>query len=213
MAQDIPTLETTARDKTGSRYSARLREAGQIPAVVYGHKQDPVHVAVDAQVITGLLHENTQLVNAQVAGKTEPCLIKDIQWDYLGDHIIHVDLARVDLSEEVEVEVELELTGDPKSLQEAGAVLDHPLSTVTVKCRADAIPERLIHDISELTTDAPITVADLTLPAGVVAVTDPETIIAQVQIMAEIEEEEAVEAEAAEGEPEVIGAKKEDEAE
>ena len=105
MAQDIPTLETTARDKTGSRYSARLREAGQIPAVVYGHKQDPVHVAVDAQVITGLLHENTQLVNAQVAGKTEPCLIKDIQWDYLGDHIIHVDLARVDLSEEVEVEV------------------------------------------------------------------------------------------------------------
>jgi len=203
MSQDIPSLETSPREKLGTRYSQRLRETGQLPAVVYGHKQETVHVSVDAQTLTGLLHDNAHLINVIVEGKTEPCLIRDIQWDYLGDNIIHVDLGRVDLTEEVEVEIDLELTGDPKALQEAGAVLDHPVSAVTLKCLANAIPEKLVHNISELTAEAPITIADLVLPQGVTAVTEAQTIIAQIQIMAEVEDETP---EAAEGEPQVIGA-------
>ncbi len=207
--QTVPKLDAQKRDRLGSRYAARLRNDGKLPAVVYGHGQDPLHVAVDRHAVTEVLHDNHQLVELDVEGASESCLIKDVQWDYLGDNLIHVDLTRVDLSEEVEVEVAVELSGEPAALQEEGAVLDHPVTEVTVSCRADSIPEQLVHDIESLGLDGAVTAADLVLPDGVKLVTDPETIIAQIQIVQEMSEEEEP---AGEGdEPEVIG-KGEDEA-
>lgn len=201
--QTIPQVEAHKRDRLGTRYAARLRKEGQLPAVIYGHGQDPLHVAIDRHQITEIIHENHQLVELNVAGQQEPCLIKDLQWDYMGDHIIHVDLTRVDLGEEVEVAVTVELTGEPDALKEEGAILDHPVTEVTVSCRADSIPETLTHDIEGLTLETATTAGDLVLPSGVKLVTDAETVIAQIQIVQEMpEEEEAV----TEGdEPEVIG--------
>lgn len=201
---EIPTVTSQPRPKLGTRYAARLRKEGQLPAVVYGHKQDNVPVTLDYRAFTDLLHHNVHLINLEVDSKREPCLIKDVQWDHLGSKIIHVDLARVDLSEEVDVEVEIVITGEPAALQQAGAVLSHPLDALEVRCRADEIPETITVDVGELGVNDAITVADLKLPEGVKAVTDAETVVAQITIVEEVPEE--VEAEAAEGaEPEVIG--------
>ncbi|MEX0655417.1 MAG: 50S ribosomal protein L25 [Phycisphaeraceae bacterium] len=205
---EIPKVEARLRDRVGTRYAARLRKEGALPAVIYGHKQDPQSVAVDYRQFSDLLDDNAHLVEIHLDGKTEPCLIKDVQWDHLGVKLVHVDLARVDLTEEVEVEVELELTGEPKALEQAGAILDHPLQSIEIACRADAIPEIIKHDISELAVGDAVTVADLKLPAGVRAVTDAETVIAHIQVMEELSEEEE---EAAEAEPEVIGGRTEEE--
>ena len=207
-----PTLEVTARTKTGTRYAKRDREAGLIPAVIYGHKKGPVHVTVDAKTFTDILHAESHLIDIQLDGKSEHTLIKAVQWDTFGTHIIHVDLERVDLSETIEVEVEIQLIGDPAALKEAGTVLDNPTQMVKISCRADAIPSHLEHDISDLPLGEPVTVGDLTPPAGVTVVMPEEQMICQIAgVKVKAEVEEAIEGDDS-AEPEVIGKDKEAEA-
>lgn len=203
-----PKISADVRERTGTRYAARTRAEGKLPAVIYGHKQDPVHIAVDAKAMVELLHHNAHLIDVDVAGKSEPCLVKDIQWDYLGKHIIHVDLARVNLSEEVDVEIEIELVGEAIGLKEAGALLEQNNNTIHVKCRADAIPERLTHDVSEMEIGNSLLVSGLTMPAGVTAASDPDLLIAHLSMTKIAEEEETVEGE---DQPEIIGGKPEGE--
>ncbi len=200
-----PKIQAEVRDRTGTRYAARIRSQGKLPAVIYGHKKDPVHVATDAKALVDLLHNNAHLIEVEVAGKTEPCLVKDIQWNHLGSKIIHIDFARVDLTEEVAVELEVELIGLAAGLKEVGAVLDQSTNKIQVKCRADAIPEKLTHDVSEMGVGDSLLVSGLTLPAGMTAVSDPDTLIAHLSVTkVEVEEEEEVAAEGAD-EPAVIG--------
>lgn len=210
--REIPKIQTQVRDRLGTRYSRRLREAGRLPAVVYGHGQDPLHISVDAEAFAEVLHHGAHLLEVVVDSKNEPVLVKAVQWNHLGEDIVHVDLARVDLTEQVQVQLDLELIGEPKALEEEGAILDHPIATVTVECRADSIPEKLTHDIGQLGLEDVVTLADLTLPPGVALSSemDPETVVAQIQIMAEEPEEEQPVAEGAE--PEVIGRGAEEEA-
>ncbi len=203
-----PKISAEVRERTGTRYAARIRADKKIPAVIYGHKQTPVHIAVDAKEMIYLLHHNAHLIDVEVAGKSEPCLVKDIQWDYLGSTVIHVDLARVDLTEEVEVEIEVELVGEAIGLKEAGAMLEQNTNTIHIKCLANAIPEKLTHDVSEMTIGDSLLVSGLTMPAGLTAASDADTLIAHLsltKVAAEADDD-------AEGgdQPEVIGGKPED---
>lgn len=202
---EIPQLHAEPRERIGSRYAARLREEGKLPAVIYGHGQDPVSITVNAKEAWEILHGHSQLINIELSGKTESCLIKDAQWNFLGSKIIHLDLARVDLSEEVEVEVALELHGEPPALEQPGAVLNHERNAITVKCRADAIPELFTLEIADLTTETAKTVADLEVPEGVTIVDEQETVLASIIIVQEMPDPDD-ETDAIEGdEPEVIG--------
>jgi large subunit ribosomal protein L25 len=211
MPQTMPKIETQTRDRIGSRYAARLREAGRLPAVVYGHGQEPLHLSVDAKRFVEVLHDNTHLVELALDGKAEACLIKDVQWDYLGKKIIHVDLARVDLTEEVEVEVEIEFVGEPVVLKTPGALFEHPETTLLVSCLANNIPERITVDISGLQADELITIGDLKLPEGIKAVGDEDTMICRISIVEETEDETPTGDAGAE--PEVIGRGKAEEGE
>jgi len=204
---EIPTLNAENREKLGSRYTRRLREDGQLPAVVYGHGEAPAHIVFNGKAFNEAVHTGSHILDVTVAGKTEHCLIKSVQWDHLGRHIIHADLTRVDLSEKVEAVVSLELFGDPKAAQASGAVIEHPVVEVTVQCAANKIPDSIEIDISKLTADAPIHVSDVPLPAGVEMVSDADGIVAHIVITKAVEEETTEEAE-----PEVIekGKKEED---
>lgn len=199
----IPQIKAQPRERLGSRYAARLRDQGRLPAVIYGHQQDAVHVSVGRDEMVEILHANAHLIELQIDSQTEPCLIKDVQWDSLGARIIHVDLTRVDLTEQVTVEVNLEVYGEPAALQEEGAILEHPLSVIEIQCLATQIPESIRVDVSHLKVDEQITVADLKLPEEVTTTADPETVVATITVIAETEEAAPVEAGAAE--PEVIG--------
>lgn len=207
---ETPTLEVTARTKTGTRYAKRDREAGLIPAVIYGHKEGAVHVTVDAKTFTGILHGEAHLIDIQLDGKSQHTLIKAVQWDTFGKFIIHVDLERVDLSETIEVDVEIQLIGEPAALKEAGTVLDNPTQMVKISCRADAIPSHLEHDISELPLGEPVTVGDLTPPAGVTIVMPEDQMICQIAgVKVKASDEDTLDGEGS-AEPEVIGKDKED---
>jgi len=205
--QTIPQIDSQIRDQLGSRNTQRLRKTGRLPAVIYGHKLPPVHISLDQSQINDLLHHHAHLLQVAVDNKTEPCLIKQVQWDHLGSDIIHLDLARVDLTEQVTVTVDLELTGEAIGLKESGAFLQHQTAEIQVQCLATQIPEIIRVDISQLAVGDAITVADLSLPHGVTADEDPDTLIAAVHLTALDEEDETALGEPGAGEPEVIGKK------
>jgi len=208
MASERPKLKADARERTGSRYALRLRRAGKLPAVIYGHGEAPAHVAIDADAIHDALHHGAHLLDIDLAGKNETCLIKAVQHDYLGDSIIHVDLTRVDLSEEVEVSVPITTVGGDVApgIVAGGGFLEHLYNDLTVRCRADSIPDEIVVDVGKLEVNESVTLADVALPPGVACDMDPETTLASISFVSE-EEVEALDAEAeAEGaEPEVIG--------
>lgn len=217
MANTRPVLEGEQRERTGTKYATRLRRQGKMPAVIYGHGQGTAHVALDAEAVHDALHEGAHLLDLNIAGgEAETVLIKDVQFDFLGDNVIHIDLARVDLSEEVTVNVPIDLEGEDAApgLKEEGALLQQPTTDLEVRCRADQIPSKITVDISSLESNNAITVGDITLPEGVKAETDEDTVIATISIVSEEEMEALDEATVDTGtsdEPEVITERHEDE--
>ena len=191
---------------TGTRVARRLRANGQIPAIIYGHKQAPVPIALPRETVLEMIKKSTHLAELEMDGSTETVLIRDVQWDYLGKEILHLDFARVNVGEAVETEVRLDLRGTAPGVA-AGGVLETLIHAVHVSCRADAIPDSFRVDISELQIGQAIHIRDLNLPAGVTVKGDPETLLVHV-ITAVVE---APTTEAAEGtQPEVIKPERKD---
>ena len=113
-------LKAELREHAGSKHSAKLREQGRIPAVVYGHKQEPVAISLDAHNLVEGLHHGHRLMDVQIGKNSQKMIVKDIQYDHLGRNIIHMDLMRVDVTEMVKVTVPIELKGTAKGTHESG---------------------------------------------------------------------------------------------
>lgn len=200
------TAQVTARPRSelGSRANKRLRDAGHIPGVIYGHKEAVVPVTLPKKELTNYLGHGTHLFDLALDGKSEKVLVKEVQYDHLGIEIIHVDFARVSLDEKVEVTVPLELKGTPKGEAE-GAVLQQIINELEIECLVTDIPEAIRHNVSEMEKDSVLHISDLKLPPGVRVLQDAELIVAMVREIQEVAPTEVAEAAAAE--PEVIGRK------
>lgn len=202
------TLNTMVRDDLGSRNSRRLRQSGQIPAVLYGHGQASVSLTIPESDIQAAIRHGAKLVNVTGA-VSDSALIQQIQWDALGSDVLHLDLLRVSKDETVTVTVAVHLRGEAPGTKEGG-VLDHARHEIEMECRADSIPEYLEVSVNELHVDQSITVGDLELPGGAKLLTDPELVVVQC-IEAAVEAEEEEEVPGVGGvEPEVIGRKPEE---
>lgn len=206
MATQIPQLPAQSRPRLGTRTAARERNAGLLPAVIYGHKQEPAHITINRKAFTQLAHNNVHLLEVKLGNKAEPCLIKEVQWDHLGSHLVHVDLARVDLNEKVRFKVSVVLTGEPVGCKETGAYLQPFATELEIECLATQIPDNIKVDVSPLKVDETILAKAVKLPEGVVLKSDPDMPIAGVLVVLE-EEVAAPAAEGATAEPEVIGRK------
>ncbi len=215
MKHETPKIEAERREKVGSVYAQRLRKAGRLPAVIYGHKQDPVAVSVDEKEILAHLNHGTHVLDIAVKGSgSETVLVKDLQFGYLGDNVLHVDFARVDLEEEVTVLVNLAFVGSSLAAAQAGAILSHDITSLEVICRVNAIPEEIPVDLTLMGEGTLITVGDIELPTGVRAAVTPDTAVTHISFVKQEEEAVGEEAEVAPAgdEPEVITeAKAEDE--
>jgi len=213
MAHETPTIKAQPRDRIGTRYSQRLRKAGRLPGVIYGHQSSPVSISVDEKETLIILHGGAHVVNLAVEGSgSETCLVKELQFGYLGDNVIHIDFARVDLNEEVEVNVQLKFVGTPESAKKPGAILTHPMTQIEVICKVSEIPAEIKVDLSKM--EEVFTVGEIQLPPGVKTKLDPEQLVAQVTFVLEevAEAGEAADPTAATGvEPEVIVEKKAEE--
>ena len=198
MTHETPTINAATRERLGSRYAQRLRKSGQLPAVIYGHGADPVSVSIEEKATLAHLHHGQHVFNVAIDGAaTETCLVKDLQFGYLGDNVIHVDLARVNLDEKVTVRVHLDLVGEIQNAKLAGAIVVHDHSEIEVECTVRNIPESIRVELDGF--EQSVTVGELTMPEGIVAITPAETMIIHVQIAAEEEEAAPAEETAAEG--------------
>jgi large subunit ribosomal protein L25 len=149
--------------------------------MVYGHKQANVQVAVDATELDRAIRvQHARVLDLEIDGKPETVLIREVQWDYLGKQMIHVDFERKDRAELVRVTVPVELRNAPK--QTGGGVLDQPLHTLHVECPLGSIPEAIRIDITNLTLGHPIHVRELTLPEGVKVLEAPEAVVVQLKL-------------------------------
>jgi large subunit ribosomal protein L25 len=206
MAEEL-LVET--RGQHGKHRNRRLRRAGKIPAVLYGHGLENVPLSVPADRLDAVLRHGSRLVN--LAGAlSESAFIRELQWDAYGTHVLHVDLTRISAHEKVEVEVPLELRGEAPGVREGG-VVDQLVHHVRIDCPAGSIPEKLVVKINHLKLGDTITAAILELPANAALLDDPEEVV--VQCMLPVEKPEEVTGEGAAAEPEVIGGKKEEEEE
>lgn len=211
MAVQSVQLAAKVRGEKGSRASKRLRDAGLLPGVIYGHKEAVIPISLPKQQLVRYLDHGVHLFDLSIDGKNEKVLVKDVQYDPLGKEILHVDFARVSLDEKVEVTVPLELKGTPKGEAE-GAVLQQIIAELQIECLVTEIPEAIRHNVSDMEKDSVLHIKDLKFPPGVRCLQDGELIVAVVrEVQEQVAAPEAVEAEAAE--PEVIGRGKEEAAE
>ena len=211
-------LTGTRRDSVGKGGARKSRAAGRIPGVLYGHGETPVPLAVVAREFDLALHGyqgSNPLVTLKLDGGEFTALIRDVQYDPLTHQILHLDFQHISLTETVEVEVTLRVTGLALGVKDGGGILEHILRQVEVRCLPTAIPPSIDVDVSSLNVGDSIHVRDLSVP-NVTILTDADATVATVVAPTIMEEKpaEEVAAEAAVAEPEVIAkGKKEEEGE
>ncbi len=208
-------LKGTRREKLGKGGARKARAAGEIPGVLYGHGETPVAVAVGSREFDVALRGHkggNAIVSLSVAGTEYTALVRDVQYDPVTHHILHLDFQHISLTETIEVSVPVHLTGLPVGVKDAGGILEPITRELEVRCLPTAIPASIDVDVAALNIGDSIHVRDLQL-GTLEVLTDPDTTIATVVPPSVVEEKPAEEA-AAEGaaaEPEVIAKGKKDE--
>jgi len=210
-------LQASPRTRLGSRYAKRERTAGRLPAVVYGHGQNPVAVSLEAVQTLRYIQAGEKVFSLSIDGRSqETVILKDVQFDYLGTNIVHVDLARVDLNEVIETTIAVRLVGEAVGMKKAGNILTHPTPVLSVRCTVSNLVDHVDVNITDLEVGQSIHARDVKLPQGITLAGDEDAIVAAINIIKVQEETAGTEAgavDAAAAGPEVITAKKEKEGE
>ncbi|MEW1963273.1 50S ribosomal protein L25/general stress protein Ctc [Microbacterium sp. NPDC077644] len=195
MSEDTK-VHAEVREQFGKGFARRLRAAGKIPAVIYGHGTEPVHVALPGHQVSLIIRRANALLELDIEGKDQLALVKDVQKDPVHQIIEHIDLLVVKKGEKIQVDVPVVVTGEPF----AGTVANLDATSIAVEVEATHIPEHVEVSVEGLEEGAQITAADVKLPKGATLLADPETLIVAVYVPTEEPEaeegEEAPEAEA-----------------
>ena len=177
------TLSAEAGRVTGSPASRRLRAADRIPGILYGHGMTPVILSVarrDLRVaLSGPAGANT-ILTLSVDGSSYNAVVKEMQRHPVRRNVSHVDFVQINLSEEIVMNVPVHLTGVAKQVVAAGGLVDAAVDSIEVRTTPANVPNEIVIDITDLTPESVIHLADIKLPAGVVAVGDPDMLIATV---------------------------------
>jgi len=198
MADATPTLDLAARAAEGSRSARRLRRTGQVPGVIYGGNGEPQLFAVDGRILRNTLaHGGAILEVALDGGEPSPVLVKDVQRHPVKGHAVHVDLLRVDMKVAIHTTVTLELVGSDQAPGVVeGGVLSQGVVELNIEALPGDIPDSIQFDVSGLEMNATATLSQLTAPAGVTLLDDPEeTVLATVTPPSREPEPEEIETE------------------
>jgi large subunit ribosomal protein L25 len=196
------TLQAEPRNTLGKRNTKRLRAGGKVPAVLYGHGQDTVSLAIPKEQIRAAIRHGARVV--QLKGSvSDNALIRELQYDTFGIELLHVDFARVSEHERVHVKVPLEVRGQAAGVKEGG-VIEHLIHEVEIECPVSAIPEKLTINVANLKLDDSMTVGQATLPEGVKILSGADEVAVQC-LKPKSEDEDAVAGATGESaEPELI---------
>ncbi len=197
-------LSTSVRTEVGSNAVKKVRKAGRVPAILYGHGEQNVNLSLSGEELYSVLRHGGKLVD--LAGDvTDTALIRGLQWNTYGSAVLHVDLARVSAEERVRVRVPVETRGTAAGAREGG-IIEIVVHEVEIECPAGAIPEKIEIRVNELHVGQSLKAGEIPLPEGMRLLLDPDVIVLHC-VGRSLEEEEEAAASAEVAEPEVIGRK------
>ncbi len=188
MSEDT-TVHAELRENFGKGFARRLRAAGKIPAVIYGHGTAPVHVALPGHQLSLLVRRANAVLELDVNGKSQLTLVKDVQRDPVRQIIEHVDLLVVKRGEKIQVEVPVIVTGESAP----GTMVNLDTATLRLEVEATHIPEHVEVSVEGREEGEHVTAADIPLPQGAALVDDPELLIVAISIPAVVAEDEPAE--------------------
>ncbi|TNB73715.1 50S ribosomal protein L25/general stress protein Ctc [Arthrobacter sp. BB-1] len=186
-------LAAELRTEFGKGYARRARMANLIPAVIYGHGAEPVHVTLPAKATTLAVRTPNALLSLDINGEGHLALVKDVQRDPIKQIIEHIDLLTVRKGEKVTVDVPVHVAGETAP----GTVHNLELTVVSLEAEATHLPEAVEVSIEGRGAGEHIHASDLVLPKGSVLLTDAEALVVNISEAIEAPEEEAGEAEGA----------------
>ena len=187
-------LSARKREGQGKGAARRVRAGGGVPAIVYGAGMDPLAIEVDRREFITALHTDAGLnvlLDLQIDGTEVLALTKELQKDPVRGTVLHADFIKIDRMQEVEVEVPVHVVGESPGVKEGG-VLENPLFTIHVRCRATEVPEQIEADISGLNIGDALRVSDLAEGREFTILNDPDTVVASVAAPISEEELEAM---------------------
>ncbi|MCH6471094.1 50S ribosomal protein L25/general stress protein Ctc [Sinomonas terrae] len=182
-------LAAQKRTEFGKGYARRARAAGKIPAVIYGHGAEPLHVSLPGRETTLAVRVANALLTIDIEGAEHLALVKDIQRDPVRQIIEHIDLLTVQRGEKVQVDVPVHVVGEAAP----GTVVTHETVAVTVEAEATHLPTALEVNIEGRGVGEHVHASDVQLPQNVALVTDGETIIVNIAEAVAVAPEEPAE--------------------
>ena len=198
-------LAVEPRATTGKGHARKLRAAGRIPAVCYAPGSGATVIQLDPGALDRLLRKSSAGMNTLIDlsgggldGKV--VLVKELQRDPVTSALLHADLFAVDVDKPIEVKVPVRIVGTPTGVTFGGGILDFPMREIEVLCLPRAIPEDLPIDVGALQVGDSIHVREISLPAGVELMSDPDLSVVSVVLPSKEEEPTPVEPVAVEGE-------------
>jgi large subunit ribosomal protein L25 len=178
---EIPLVaEVRGERDQGSAASRRLRAAGRVPAVLYGHGIEPAALSVDARALRLAMSSaigERPLFELEVDGTVHLAIPRELQRHPVRRTVAHVDFQVVRPDEVVHAEVPLHLVGEPTSVERAGGTIEHVLTSLPVQARPADLPAAIEVDLSGLEVGSMLRVGDLSAPAGVTIAADPDTVV------------------------------------
>ncbi|MBK8905943.1 MAG: 50S ribosomal protein L25 [Anaerolineaceae bacterium] len=184
-------IEAEPRTVVGKQVK-QLRRDGMIPAVIYGI-QDPVTIQLENKMLRRVLRRagTTNLIDITFDGQKRTVLAREIQQHLTRGDLIHVDFQEVDLKVKITAEASLVLVGRSQMMKDAEGSDVLALNSVEIEALPDDLIAEIEVDVTDMTADEPIYVSDLSVPEGVIILTDPETAVARFEYARpEVEEEE-----------------------
>ena len=175
------------RENSGKGFARRLRADGKIPAVIYGHGTEPVHVALPGHQVGLIIRRANALLDLQIGDKEQLTLVKDVQRDPVRQIIEHIDLIVVKKGERVQVEVPVHVTGESAP----GTISNLETVSLLLEVEATHIPQNVVVDIEGRGEGAHIFAADVVLPKGATLVDEADVLIVGISVPAGAAEDEA----------------------
>lgn len=190
-----PTLNCSLRPNLGSNAARKLRQQGLLPASVYGHG-DPVSLTArqhDYSVIAHASHSGSQLVNLIIEGQDGGLvLVKSVLRDPIKQTLMHLELQRVSLQEELQATVAVVLTGEPLGVKEGG-MLETQMHALHLRCAASLVPDNVTYDISAMQIGDTLKAGAFELPTGCTLIDRPEECVALIRAPIRVAATEATE--------------------
>lgn len=189
-------VKAEKRETRGKNENRRLRAAGKIPVVVYGGGSESLAATASLSDLAAILRTDAgvnTVFSLDIEGEgVNDVIFQDRQIDPVRSRLIHADLRRFSKGEKIEMTVPIHLIGEPEALKEEGAVLTQALREIKVLCEPANTPDSIDVDVSNVTVEHAVHVSDLKVGPGIEIHEAPETVVASIVVVKEVELEPQV---------------------